>query len=146
VARGEVLQAVAYLLGAGAAAGEGRYLYLKDDPALPVEARVARVTPADLELITAFERSVAVLLTAWERGAFFPRLVEVERDREPTACRWCRVAEACLRGDSGARRRLFGWAERHRGERAVVETAAEAALLAVFALAAGDGGSEEAPE
>jgi len=53
-----------------------------------------------------FESSVATLVAAWDHGAFFPRLVNAERDKEPERCSFCSVSEACVRGDSGARGRL----------------------------------------
>ena len=46
-------------------------------------------------------------------------------------CSFCRVAEACLRGDSGARRRLHGWAS-EAGEGG---GEAERAVLGVWRLA-----------
>ena len=39
------------------------------------------------------------------------RVVEDARasflESEPEACRWCEVSQACVRGDSGARRAVF---------------------------------------
>jgi hypothetical protein len=51
---------------------------------------------------------------------------------EPGRCKVCEVAEACVRGDSGARLRLFEWTERMRG--APDLPSAEAALLQVWRL------------
>ena len=56
---------------------------------------------------------------AWIAGSFFPRLYDPVRDREPEACRFCEVAQACLRGDSGARRGLVAWAGRAGGDGAI---------------------------
>jgi hypothetical protein len=64
--------------------------------------------------------------------AFFPRVVDPAGRDEPGRCKTCEVAEACLRGDSGARLRLFEWAERmgNGGE----ASSSEAALLEVWRL------------
>jgi hypothetical protein len=51
------------------------------------------------------------VLAAWDAGALFPRLVDPAGRNEPSRCKLCRVAEACLRGDSGARSRLLELAE-----------------------------------
>ncbi|HSG38970.1 MAG TPA: hypothetical protein VLE27_04970, partial [Thermoanaerobaculia bacterium] len=69
-------------------------------------------------------------LAAWEAGSFFPRLVDTDGRSEPGRCGFCTVAEACLRGDSGARQRLYGWTQ---GEEAQ-EDFAEASLLRVWRL------------
>ncbi len=110
VRSGRRLQAIAYALGAGSSAARGRYLFLHpelaDEPAL----RSPSVEAGDEEFAEAFREAVVATLSAWDRGAFFPRLVEPDRDREPRRCEHCEVAEACLRGDSGARARLRDWA------------------------------------
>ncbi len=134
VRKGKYLQGVAYLL---ASEGEavGRYLYLK--PGL--EDRAFEVTGADQDLAEAFAASSAAVLGAWDAGSFFPRLVETNGRKEPNACRFCDVAEACLRGDSGVRMRLFEWTET-----ADTADAAEEALLKVWRLADGQPGNGEA--
>ncbi len=101
------LQVPAYAL---AGAGLGRYLFLH--PALegPEEARVATVRSDEREPLEAFVQAVAAALEAWREGAFPARVVRADEDKEPLRCRYCEVAEACVRGDSGARRRLRRWA------------------------------------
>ncbi len=111
--QGTLLQAAAYLLAAHGERAAGRYLYLKpdiDDPA----AREHAVTTEDREAAEAFANAVAATLSAWDAGAFFPRVVDTAGRNEPARCSWCAVAEACLRGDSGARLRLFEWTETAR--------------------------------
>ncbi len=113
IAAGKRLQAVAYALAEGAAAG--RYLFLK--PGLPEETREFPVGAGDAEATAAFVAAVRAALAAWDEGAFFPRVVLPDENKEPPACRWCSVAEACVRGDSGARLRIFEWAgRRHDGD------------------------------
>jgi RecB family exonuclease len=105
VAKGEELQAVAYALGADEADAHGRYLFLKPD--LDADLAELGVDAGNLSVARDFERVVRTVLAAWDAGSFFPRLVEPERDVEPRHCEQCDVSQACLRGDSGARRRLF---------------------------------------
>lgn len=100
------LQAAAYAFAAGDGA-EGRYLFLEPD--LASEARVAVVRGDDDERRRAFERTVGTLLDAYEAGAFFPRLLSAKLDDEHDHCEYCEVADACVRGDSGARARLADW-------------------------------------
>lgn len=147
VAAGKRLQAVAYALAAGVAAG--RYAYLKPD----LEHREFTASADDGELVEAFEAAVAAAFADWDAGAFFPRVVDPDGRREPIGCSYCAVAEACLRGDSGARGRLAGWTARHavsgtiaaesadgrdEAEEDEIETVptgtAEAALLGVWDL------------
>ncbi len=126
VRRGSHLQAVAYLLGS-TQESVGRYLFLRPD--LDPEQRQLTVTRGDEELVQAFENAVGAVLEAWGAGAFFPRVVEPTGREEPGRCGFCSVAEACLRGDSGARLRLFEWTGR-----AQETVAAEEALLKVWRL------------
>ncbi len=100
------LQAAAYAFAAGEGA-EGRYLFLKPD--LASDARVAIVRGDDDERRRVFERTVGTLLDAYEAGAFFPRLLSAKLDDEHDHCQYCEVADACVRGDSGARARLADW-------------------------------------
>jgi hypothetical protein len=126
VRKGSHLQTVAYLLGSEEES-LGRYLFLRPD--LAAEQREFRVTRSDKDFVKAFENTTASVLDAWSAGAFFPRVVEPNGLKEPGRCGFCSVAEACLRGDSGARLRLFEWAER------TSETVpAEEALLRVWRL------------
>jgi RecB family exonuclease/superfamily I DNA/RNA helicase len=124
VRSGANLQGVAYHL----AGGVGRYLYLRPD----VEARVFEAGSADQDLTEAFGAAVRAVLAVWDAGSFFPRVVDPAVNIEPGRCKVCEVAEACIRGDSGARTRLFEWAERMRGVRDL--PGAEAALLEVWRL------------
>jgi RecB family exonuclease len=129
VRSGANLQGVAYHL---ADAAVGRYLYLRPD----VEARVFAAGPGDRDLIDAFASAVRAVLAVWDAGAFFPRVVDPAGLAEPGRCKVCEVAEACVRGDSGARLRLFEWADRMRGARDL--PSAESALLQVWKLPAKD--------
>jgi superfamily I DNA/RNA helicase len=108
VGSGELLQGPAYAALAGelaSGAGVGRYLYLRPDAREP--AREVAIEAGDAEVGRAFAGAVRRALAAWDAGSFFPRLVEGESDREPNACRSCELKEACLRGDSSARGRLW---------------------------------------
>jgi superfamily I DNA/RNA helicase len=141
VEAGRRLQAVAYAL---AASGRlpwqpdaiGRYLFLRRG--IEPEYRELAAWSSAVPFAEAFAAAVRTGLAAWDRGAFFPRLVEPDKDEEPALCRYCEVREACLRGDSGARRRLATWAESRRQTRLDVgilsPTASEAALLGVWRL------------
>lgn len=106
VGSGERLQAAAY----AAAGGVGRYLFLgglnREWP-----ERIFSVSPDDREAREAFEAAADAVLAAWGAGALPPRLVD-SRDSEPAGCGYCQVAEACLRGDTGARSRFLAWARR----------------------------------
>jgi hypothetical protein len=105
-----------------------------------VEARVFEAGPDDRDLAEAFQGTVRAVLSVWDAGAFFPRVVDPAGRGEPGRCKVCEVAEACVRGDSGARLRLFEWAE---GMRAGGEpTPEEAALLQVWRLAGKPGNGE----
>jgi hypothetical protein len=126
VRKGSHLQAVAYLLGSQEAS-EGRYLFLRPD--LDGEQREHAVSRGDEDFTEAFETTASSVLDAWSAGAFFPRVVDPNGRDEPGRCGFCSVAEACLRGDSGARLRLFEWSER-----ASETVPAEEALLRVWRL------------
>jgi RecB family exonuclease len=124
IRKGESLQAVAYVLGAGEEATQGRYLFLKPDT--PDHARVFAVNPGEQQYLEAFMEAVRALLSAWDNGVFFPRLLEPDGKREPRRCRYCEVMEACLRWDSGARARMAAWVdglEKRNGKRACHEGA-----------------------
>lgn len=109
--RGERLQAVAYALAAGQPGDSGRYLFIgpevSDDPTL----RDVRIDAGDNEIEQAFRRAAGAAIATWDSGGFFPRIVVPQRDEEPIRCSYCEVRDACLRGDSGARRRLRNWVE-----------------------------------
>ena len=132
IASGALLQAVAYRRSAGPGA-IGRYYYLKPE----AEVREFAVEE-DPEIDAAFDRAVSAGLAAHTAGSFFPRLVDPAGQKQPRRCDYCEVAEACLRGDSGARRRLFEWSAR-----GVAENATDRALLGVWKLAAPEPRGEE---
>ena len=143
---GERLQAVAYAQAGGALAGgggaAGRYLFLKPE----IAVRDFAVEAGDGEAAAAFAAAVAATLGAWDAGTFVPRVVDVRGQDEPLLCSYCAVAEACLRGDSGARARLAGWTARRAEDAAgggAVLPSGEAALLAVWRLPSGESGEEE---
>jgi hypothetical protein len=127
---GERIQAHAYAQDGARA----RYVYL--DPDLDEAKRVIDASAIDPGR-DAFETTVATLLAARDAGAFVPRLRRPDRDEETSACRWCDLRPACLRGDSGARMRLAAWAERAEGTVADAprgDSALERAALAVWRL------------
>jgi RecB family exonuclease len=134
VARGRLLQALAYARAAAAcgAEAEGRYVYLKPDGGFPQRVFAARAD--DAELAEAFDRAVGAALGAFEQGSFVPRLIEGTSDEEHHSCERCAVKEACLRGDSGARRRLAEWVRVQEDTDPTGLDAAERALLAVWRL------------
>jgi PD-(D/E)XK nuclease superfamily len=120
--QGALLQAHAYAQDGARA----RYVYLEPD--LDDGKRVIEASAIDPGR-DAFENVVATLLAARDAGAFVPRLRRPDRDEETSACRWCDLRPACLRGDSGARMRIARWAEDARGDSAL-----ERAALAVWRL------------
>jgi RecB family exonuclease len=124
IAEGRALQAPLYARGGGADA-VGRYVFLRED--VPDEARSLSVSGAD-PLAGVFDTTLRTLLEVWDRGAFVPRLRRADRDEEPGACRFCELKDACLRGDSGARRRLERWLERAGEAGSAPERAAAAGL------------------
>ena len=124
VARGNALQGVAYALAAPAGRAEGRYLHLKPElGGAPEAARHVRVASDDSELAAAFSRAVATVAEAWQAGAMFARVEEPDRT-DGRACAFCSVAEACLRDDSGVRRRLASWLAADDAAATPVEAAA----------------------
>ncbi|QDU68719.1 PD-(D/E)XK nuclease family protein [Engelhardtia mirabilis] len=139
VAQGQRLQAAAYALGTG---GEGRYLFLRAPAdAFPDDARELRLAAGDAGLEAAFHGAGAAVLDALREGALPPRLVD-ERGDEPARCSYCEVAEACVRGDSGARGRISAFVERLRGAGPPEDmTTLEATWFALWELA-----SAKAPE
>jgi hypothetical protein len=108
VARGRLLQAAAYAGAAGAFNGVGRYLYLKPDDRWTDEMRNVIVRGDDEEVVERFEGAVRAIAEARALGIVFPRLEEAD-GKNAEHCRFCRVAEACRRDDSGFRRRLVDW-------------------------------------
>jgi hypothetical protein len=132
VGAGTALQAAAYASAAAGRRAVGRYLFLAPD--LDDTHRSCEVSGSDAEILEAFGNAVRVVLRCWDEGSFFPRLEEPDRQEEPRRCSVCEVRQACLRGDSGARRRLAAWAARHDGE--ARGPAVEEALFALWRLAA----------
>jgi hypothetical protein len=144
VGTGRALQGVAYAAAASGQPARGRYLFLRPD--LDDEGRAFEVASDDTEFLEVFAAVARAVLEVWDVGAFFPRLEEPDRPKEPTRCSSCEVREACLRGDSGARRRLAIWAAR-RAREGGAASPAERALLSVWRLAStGGGGAAGEPE
>jgi hypothetical protein len=108
VAKGRLLQAAAYAGAAGSFNGCGRYVYLKPDERWDEEMRNVVVRGDDEEVAERFEESVRAIARGRARGIVFPRLEEAD-GRHAEHCRYCRVAEACRRDDSGFRGRLVEW-------------------------------------
>ena len=106
IAGGQWLQAAAYAAAGGEVAA-GRYLFLKPDLADGARSFVAG---ADPELLETFRRAAVELLALFDAGAFFPRVVGPDGATPNKACGYCPFREACLIGDTGARRRLLAWA------------------------------------
>jgi len=102
IADGRQLQAMAYARAGGPGA-EGRYLQLHEGAPDAAASLSAHDVPPWSEH---FDTATAQLFRAWEAGSFFPRLRDADSGDEPGSCRYCDVKQACLRGDSGARRRL----------------------------------------
>jgi RecB family exonuclease len=127
VRAGARLQAVAYQLGSARPA-RGRYLFLRPE----LEERDFAAGQDTPELERAFAAATAAVLGAWDAGTFFPRVVDITGHKEPGRCGFCGVAEACLRGDSGARGRMFEWASREGAD----GDPAAAAVRAVWRLPA----------
>lgn len=139
---GSLLQAPLYALATTSGDGQGRFLFLDPDFEPADERRELAVGGDDREVVTTFEQTARTAVAAWDHGAFFPRLQRPEKDKEPTACGYCLFAEACLRGDSGAKGRLAGWAATHSDQAPQPKGSAKAlaALLDLWHLPAREGG------
>lgn len=110
IAKGSLLQAVAYALAGDPERDIGRYLYLHPDLPPDRERREFTLRVGDEEVRSRFDAAVGALLAAWDHGVFFPRLVDPDPDhRTPDACQFCDLKAACVQGDSGARRRQREW-------------------------------------
>lgn len=138
LSEGNLLQAPLYALATRARDGRGRFLFLDPEFGHPTERRTLTVGGDDRAALAAFEQTARTAVVAWEHGAFFPRLQLPDKDAEPSACEHCLLAEACLRGDSGARGRLAQWADAHEDQRAESRgpTDAAEALLDLWLLPA----------
>ena len=133
VARGEVLQPVAYARSTQGE-GAGRLLYLRPD--LPDDVAEFSASRGDAELDEPFDTALHGLFDAWHAGSFFPRMLGPDLDKEPTACQFCDVAQACLRGDTGARRRFSAWVQASEAGGEGQLAGAERSLLNLFRLGA----------
>lgn len=149
IASGTALQAAVYAQSGGGAS-IGRYVYLGADG--DSTARVIEVGGADPIARAALQDALGRLVRAWRQGALFPRLVEADGRKEPHLCELCDVKQACVRGDSGMRRRLPMWIEGSLPQHDRGRTSgspAEEALLDLWALgsaevgAPGAGGTDE---
>jgi hypothetical protein len=108
---GERLQALAYALGAPESEGAvGRLAFV--NPKVPAD-RATFDAPSDDEGVRAvLSEAVSTLVGAWDEGVAPPRLTDPSGEKEPRRCgHQCEVADACVRGDSGARLRLVEWME-----------------------------------
>lgn len=138
VREGRHLQPAVYALGAGPGA-TGRLLYLAPDT--PHELRELTIGADDREVDAALRAAAADVFAALAAGSLLPRVVTTDLVKEPRRCDGCRVAEACVRGDSGVRGRISAWVERHGGGGDDV-SAAEHAWLGLWRRGAGGvGGS-----
>ena len=137
IARGRVLQAAAYAAATGAN-GSGRYLYLKPDDRWDDEMRNVVVCGDDDELVKPFEVAVRCVAEGRGCGIVFPRLEEAD-GKNAVHCRYCSVAEACRRDDSGFRRRLVLWMQ----EEKVNDDHDHQAARALWWLGVDRGGGEE---
>ena len=140
VASAASLQAAAYALAVGEPA-EGRYLFL--GAAADGKPREGAVNNRDPSLASVFASAVGALLEAWQRGTFFPRVVDPAKGEEPKRCGWCEVSQACLRHDTGARRRISEWVGRKAGATEPPHDPTTGALLALWRLPLG--GTEGQP-
>ena len=139
---GNLLQAPLYALATTSDDGQGRFLFLDPDFEPADDRRELAVGGDDRKVIETFEQTARTAVAAWDHGAFFPRLQRPDKDNEPTACGYCQFAEACLRGDSGAKGRLAAWATTHSDDKPQSKGSAKAltALLDLWHLPAKEGG------
>jgi hypothetical protein len=139
---GSLLQAPLYALATSTGDGRGRFLFLDPDFEPPDDRRALVVGADDRKIIDTFEQTARTAVAAWDQGAFFPRLQRPDKEEEPNACDYCQFAEACLRGDSGARGRLADWATTHSDSRPPSKGSGKAlaALLDLWHLPAKEDG------
>jgi superfamily I DNA/RNA helicase len=103
--RGKLLQAAAYAFSAKDASG--RYHYARLEEGKKIETASYAWSSDDLESKEAFHQVSATLLAGLEMGAAFPRMAEADdATKASEACKYCELADACLRQDSGTRRRM----------------------------------------
>jgi RecB family exonuclease len=108
-ASGAFLQAAAYTAAARHEQARGGYAFLGGSFAQ--EPALVACDPEDTELDASLSETLELLRGAVEAGTFPPRL-ELTSGSEPSRCGWCELGAACLRGDSGPRRRLRSWVDR----------------------------------
>ena len=110
IAKGRRLQGPAYARG-GELVREGRYLFAKEGVE---DANASIVITRDDDAVhERFEAATRELLAAYELGAFPPILLGKRRAATARACDSCDVGEACLQGETGSRRHLAAWLDRH---------------------------------
>ncbi|MEO7794213.1 MAG: PD-(D/E)XK nuclease family protein [Thermoanaerobaculia bacterium] len=114
LSEGRWLQLPAYARARADRPVEGRLLFLKAE--LEDDRRDVRLSaPASGSLAEARESEVwQTLFTAWDQGAFLPRLLDSGLEESHEECAYCEVRVACVQGDSGARLRLERWARARR--------------------------------
>ncbi|RLE30393.1 MAG: hypothetical protein DRJ61_12890, partial [Acidobacteria bacterium] len=97
IARGKLLQGVAYALGGGEGA-VGQYVVLKDTkkPLIDIDEKLASgvIKPA------------RAIFGSWAEGVFFPRLSSPDGKGKGPSCGWCPLKSACLNGDSAVGQRM----------------------------------------
>jgi PD-(D/E)XK nuclease superfamily len=121
---GRRLQAMAYALATPGA--RGVYLFL--DPEIEDDCARVEVLASAGEVKQAFDSALQRLHGAWLDGVVPPRTDDI-KGKPNSACVGCEVRMACLRDDSGNRRRLREMVESTRGEGAAGLVAARAAEL-----------------
>jgi RecB family exonuclease len=97
IARGKLLQGVAYALGGGEGA-VGRFVVLKD-----VKTPLVDI---DEELARGVAEPARAIFGSWAEGVFFPRLSSPDGQGKGPSCGWCPLKSACLYGDSGVGQRM----------------------------------------
>jgi len=112
--RGLHLQPVAYVAALAGAPARGRFLALGDDDPESRAPRVAEIDESGEAELAALAEATRRAVAALDAGRLPPRLVDPGGFETGPTCRYCEVAEACLQGDSGARRRLRQWTEDRR--------------------------------
>ena len=128
---GKMLQAPIYSQAIPNLQTRGRYLFLDPEYDDQDHSRELIVESEDSEVVETSTTTALTALDGWTRGTFFPRLVLPDEDKEPQACGFCSVAQACLRGDSGARARLREWttARRDSARRDVGDSRSQLSVL-----------------
>jgi RecB family exonuclease len=127
VERGRKLQAAVYAAAPSVGGAKGRYLWLRPDIGdAPEASRWAVIGTEETAYRIALERAATAVGLARKMGATFPRVEEVGSKDKPGHCKYCPVAEACRRDDSGFRRRFVAWMEKGDQPAGPAESAARA--------------------